>query len=396
MKPAFADGMSSKTLAPLLMVAALGLSAPAFAQAPALGDKPAVPKSGPTVKGSQDKMPIGELAFEAKRYEDQGAYALAADAQQRLLARTGKDVDLELAIALNQARSGKVDDAWKRLSQPHVLAAAHDSMPDKRRHDYQGDRDALWVNGRFDGWHWYIPRARAELAAARGSWHDAVAAAEDAVAARPMAGKEWLILAVCAEHDGDNARARSAARTALDLDPTLPEAHYWNGLFAWRDGRRNEAYEAFRAAIDLDSSYAAAGTALVRCRLPYAKPDPVPSVLFSGLRSAMLLTSPERPKLEEFVQMDMPATIRRQVMAPIPDSLRHGVKPVDITLPILLGANGRIIGHELPWFPSDRLPPAVVARMLEALPLWRFNPAIRHQQPQVVWTAIMLKLEDTP
>jgi hypothetical protein len=387
---------STSMLHSLFAIFALFLTTPVFAQAPALGDKPAVPKSGPTVKGSTDKIPVGDLAFEAKRYEDQGAYELAAEAQQRLLARVGKDVDLEIAIALNLARSGKDEEAWKRLSQPHVLAAAHDSMPQRRRHDYQGDRDALWVTGKFDGWHWYIPRARAELAAARGLWHDALAEAQQAVDARPMAGKEWLILAVCAEHDGDQARARAAARTALMLDPTLPEAHYWNGLYAWRDGRRNEAHQEFRTAVDLDSSYAAAAAGLVRCKLPYSKPDPAPSSLFTGLRTAMLLTSPERPKLEEFVQMDMPATIRRQVMAQIPDSLRRGVHGVDITLPILLSARGRIVGHELPWFPPERLPSPVVARMLETLPMWEFNPAVKHQQPQAVWTAILLKLEDAP
>ena len=94
--------------------------------------------------------------------------------------------------------------------------------------------------------------------------------------------------------------------------------------------------------------------------------------------------------------MDMPATIRRQVMAQIPDSLRRGVRGVDVTLPILLSAKGRIVGHELPWFPPERLPSSVVARMLETLPMWEFNPAVKHQQPQAVWTAILLKLEDTP
>src|SRR5439155_105707 len=81
------------------------------------------------------------------------------------------------------------------------------------------------------------------------------AAAEACVAARPLAGKEWLILAVCAGHDGDLEASRRAASAAVDLDPTLPEAQYLHGLLAWRDGRRAEAQDRFRTAIALDSTY---------------------------------------------------------------------------------------------------------------------------------------------
>ena len=363
--------------------------------APALGDRPPAKKPAPPPNAAATRAALtpAELAAEAKSYEDIGGYARALETQLELEDRVKPDADLEIAIALNEARAGRRLDAWKRLYGPLLTAAEHDSMPTSRRRDYQSERAEQWLNGAFDGWHWYIVRARAELGAALGRWHEARAAAEACVAARPLAGKEWLILAVCAGHDGDLEAAKRAASTALDLDPTLPEAYYLDGVFAWRDGRRAEAQHRFRGAVSLDSTYRAAAAALVRCRLPFVKADSLPAELLTGVREAGLVTSPAGPKLEEFAQMDMPATIARRAMAAIPDSLRRGLPPVQMTLPVLVDARGRIVMHELPWFEAGRIRAPVVSVLLSSLPLWRFRPAIRHNEPQPMWTAIPVELE---
>ena len=80
-------------------------------------------------------------------------------------------------------------------------------------------------------------------------------------------------------------------------------------------------------------------------------------------------------------------------MAAIPDSLRRGLPPVQMTLPVLVDARGRIVMHELPWFEAGRIRAPVVSVLLSSLPLWRFRPAIRHNEPQPMWTAIPVELE---
>ncbi len=369
----------------------------AFASAPALGDAPPRPRTaprlrpGPAPAAHASGLAIADLAADAKRLDDLGAYGPELDELRQLHDRVKPDADLEIAMALAESRLGLRDAAWKRLTGPVLVAAEHDSMPATRRRDYQSERDRYWVNGSFDGWHWYIVRARAELGATLAKWHEARVAADAAVAARPLAGKEWLILAVCAGHDGDLETSRHAADVAAELDPTLPEAFYLRGVFAWRDGRRMEAQDRFRTAVSLDSSYRAAATALVRAQLPFGHPDSLPAELLTGERAAGLLTSPLGPKLEEFVQMDQPTLIVRSIKAALPDSGRHGTA-ADLTLPVLVNRQGRIVLHELPWFDAGRIPPSVVSAVLGALPMWRFSPALKHNEPQPVWTAIQLTL----
>ncbi len=389
-------GARARTIAPavsLILIAACATVA--LAQAPALGERAAPPK--PAAKSSARtrpaSVPAAEIAAEAKSYDDAGAYGRSAETLRELRARVKPDLDLDIALALAEARAGRADAAWDLLTSPMAIAAEHDTLPESRLHDYTWNRDSQWINGTFDGWHWYLHRARAEIAAMRRQWHVAVENARASVAARPAAGKEWLILALCSGHDGDLEGARAAARTALELDPTLPEAHYMNGLLAWRDGRRAEAQQLFRSTLALDSTYSAAATALVRCRLPFAKPDSLPAALFVGAREAGLLTSGARPKLEEFVQMDTPAIITRPIYAAMPDSLRKVIPKLSMTLPILVDARGRVVLHELPWFAENRVPPAALAILLSSLPLWEFSPALRHGVPQAVWTAIPLSLD---
>ena len=53
--------------------------------------------------------------------------------------------------------------------------AAVDSMPLKRRAEYPYQRETYWIDGKFDGWNWYILRTRAELEAKAGHWKEAAA-----------------------------------------------------------------------------------------------------------------------------------------------------------------------------------------------------------------------------
>ena len=101
-----------------------------------------------------------------------------------------------------------------------------------------------------------------------------------------------------------------------------------------------------------------------------------------------LLTSPLGPKVEEYVQMDHPATIVRQELIPIPDSLGARLEPVRLVLPILVDERGRAVLHELPWFSPDQLPSAVVALLAQSLPAWRFTPARRLDRPHRVWASV--------
>ncbi|HET7226082.1 MAG TPA: hypothetical protein VFK69_10260, partial [Candidatus Eisenbacteria bacterium] len=296
--------------------------------------------------------------------------------------------DLELYLALDEARAGALDSAWTRLAGARLSGALADTLPPERRRLYAWEREQTWLDGRYTGWPWYIARARAEVAARLGRWRDAHAAARLAVAMNPLDGDQYAMLSVCAARDGDLAEAAEAAHAAVALDPALPEAHDLEGLFDWRDGRRMEAGEQFRAAIALDSTDEKAAVALMRSRLPGARPDTLPDSWLHGVREAGLLTSPVGPKTEEFVQMETPALVIRHDLLPIPDSLARTLQPFHLALPVLVGTNGRAALHAWPWVPREALPAPVVALILESVPGWRFHPAARHGEPHAVWAAV--------
>jgi len=337
------------------------------------------------------KTPI-QLGAEARGLEELGAYAQARETLRALRGRVAPDADLELALALDEARTGQADSAAARLWGRLLSKAVADSMPETRRAPYPGQREAMWINGRFDGWYWYVARARAELAAAKRRWPEARDAARLAVAARERCGKEWLILAVCAGRAGDLDEAARAARAAAWRDPTLPEAQYLAGLFDWRAGRRAAAQQAFRAATALDSSYRAPALALVRSQLPGVPPDSLPVELLTGAREVGLLTSPARPKQEEFFQADIAASILHQDVLALPDSLRGTFKLGQIYLPILVDERGHAVLHELPWSSTERLPDPLLRLTLESLLHWSFSPAIRLGKPQRSWANIRIAL----
>jgi Flp pilus assembly protein TadD len=172
------------------------------------------------------------IAANALAAEELGAYDQAVTLLRQLRHVVAPDPDLELALALDEARTGESDSAAARLATPLMEKALADTMPLARRHTYVWQRDPLWINGRWDGWPWYIARARAEIAATAGRWPEARNAARVAVAMRPLAGKEWHMLALCAARLGNDREADSAATQAVSLDPSLPEAHHLAGLLA--------------------------------------------------------------------------------------------------------------------------------------------------------------------
>jgi tetratricopeptide (TPR) repeat protein len=374
----------------------LGLGFVALAAAATSPAGPATPTASPrpVAKAPAAKPAAGsaralaDQAREARELEDMGAYARAATILRTLRSRVAEDADLELAIALDDARLGRVDSAWARLTSPLVTAAAQETLPVTRRHEYPYGRERGWLNGRFDGWHWYVWRARAEVAATTGRWDEAYEAARQCAAARPLTGKEWLILAVCAGRLGRDDEARETVRKALALDPTLPEARYLLGLWEWRAGRRAEAQTQFREAVALDSAFVPAAMAMVRSRLPGAKPDSLPREFLTGPRRVALLTAPERPKPEEFVQMDVSATLTQSPDTAVVDSLVPGVKPLQLVLSVLVDERGRPVLNDIPWFPPGQIPEWKIHRLLASVPSWRFKPAMRLGAPHPVWLSL--------
>jgi tetratricopeptide (TPR) repeat protein len=359
--------MSRRSLSAIALALALAAATPAAAQAP--------------------DAALLDRARSAREIEDLGAYWRALELLLALRARIAPDADLELAIALNEARIGRLDSASVRLWGPLLTAALEDTLPLDRRVQYFWGREASWLNGRFDGWHWNIARARAEVATRLGRRADALRAAEIAAAAQPLSGKERHVLATCQALDGRLEEAMLTALHAARLDPTLPEPAYLAGMLAWRQGRRAEAERAFREAIRRDSSWTAPAVAMVRARLPLA-PDPLPDALFSGVRRVAELTTPDGPKLEHFRQMDRPAVLNKKVEPDFPPRARLETPPPPLVLSVFLNARGRPVLHDLPWLPAGAVPEAWIGAVIGALPGWEYTPATLHGEPQPVWVTV--------
>jgi len=349
--------------------------------------KPATTGAAKKPAAKPGRPPI-EQAFVARQLEDAGAYGQAADQLKVLRKMVKLDADLELELALDEARSGSADSALARLSTHMMEQAADDSMPLKRRAEYPYQREAYWVDGKYDGWNWYILRARAELEAKRGHWKEAMAWARRATDAWVLNGKDWHILALCAAQAGQDDLARQATAQAILLDPTLPEARYLAGLLAWRDGKRAEATEHFRRAVYLDSSYAAPALAMMKIRLPGARPDSLPTELLTGVHQIGLLTSPERPKPEEFEQMDTPAALESAPDTAVADTIRPGVKPVRLYVNLMVDENGVPVLNHIAWYEPSQMDFRKVLRILNSVPGMRFKPATRLSRPARVWVGL--------
>jgi tetratricopeptide (TPR) repeat protein len=300
-----------------------------------------------------------------------------------------RDGDLELAIAIDAARCGEVDSALAILAEPTLQAALEDTLPMTRNVFYGSQREAIYSDGKFDGWAWYVWRARAELSLARGRWEDATVAARCAVRARPVSGKDWLLLAVAAGRAGHDDEARAAADRAAALDRTLPEACYLEGVWAWRTGRRTDAQKAFRAATEADRTFQPAGMALVRMQLPGAVPDTLPARFLTGGREAGIVTSPVGPKMEDFIQVDRPIILTNKMDPAVPDSLKKPLFGYRLPLWVLVDENGRVVLNEVAWTKPDQIAPSVVADLLATLPSWRFMPALVHDRPRRAWVDLL-------
>ena len=361
------------------------------------GKKGSVPASRPTSdvgarKPRPSTKPPLQQARDALGLEQLAGYGQAADVLRELRRHVPADADLELGLALDEARSGQLDSAAALLWGSLLSDAVHDSLPTSRRHDYHWKREELLINGTFDGWHWYVARARAEVAARLGRWNDAREAARLCVAARRLVGKEWLVLAVCAGRAGDLEEAEAAARQAAFLDPSLPEAHYLQGLLSWRARRVAAAQTSFRAAVALDSSYRAPALALVRSRLPSAMPDTIPGEILTGARQIGLLTSPLGPKIEEFNQTDKPPHPLVDADPKISGGLPGNYIGAQLTIAILVDERGHIVLHDMPWIDPSDLPEGAVSAIAAVLPQYRFEPAQRFGAPRRAWTGLVLKI----
>ena len=383
-------------IAAVLAAAALPL-APLRAAHAAAAPKPAAAK--PVARKPAAAAPAGkpiDVALQARSLEEQGNYAGALTLLKQLRGMQGPDADLELAIALDEARTGLADSAWARLHGPVLSAALDDTMGIARRSEYPFQREGAWVNGQFDGWYWYVARARAELALARRDWREALAMANRSAQARPLSGKEALLLALAASHAGDGALGEAAANWAAYLEPWLPEAHYLAGIWAWRNGRRAEARGALEAAASVDSSWRDPVLALARLSLPGSRPDTLPVRFLTGARACGQLTSARRPKQEEYIQFDRtPALVFNPQPQP-PDSLRKRLalkKPTQLFVQVLVSETGRALLMELPYVTEAQVPAAVVNHILEQVGRWRFIPAVKFEKPQRSWASVQYTLQ---
>lgn len=391
---AFAGVLRSATLLVLLLsLCGAAVAAPA-AQPPArrpttatrsaARSRPAPPKPVTT------RRPI-DVATQARALEEQGNYASALQVLKTLRSLQGPDADVELAIALDEARTGFADSAWVRLHDPLLSAALEDTAGRARRSEYPFQRESMWINGSFDGWYWYVARARAELALARRDWKEAMSMASRAAQARPLSGKDALLLALAASHAGDAGFGEAAASWAGYLEPWLPEAHYLSGLWAWRNGRRAEARAELETAARLDSTWREPALALTRLRLPGMRADSLPVRFLTGVRACAMLTSAKRPKQEEFVQFDSNPMLAYNPQPQPEDSLRALMKltkPTQVFVQVLVNEAGHPVMAELPYVTEAQVPSGVINHVLHAIGEWRFVPARKFDKPQRAWASV--------
>ena len=94
-----------------------------------------------------------------------------------LRGRRARDADLELALALDEARAGGLDSARARLVRPAPVGAAlDDTLPARARHEYPWHREQQLGERRAStAGTGTCARARAEVAARAGRWPDALA-----------------------------------------------------------------------------------------------------------------------------------------------------------------------------------------------------------------------------
>jgi hypothetical protein len=215
--------------------------------------------------------------------------------------------------------------------------------------------------------------------------------ASRAASARPLSGKEALLVALAASHSGDGDYGEAAAAWAAYLEPWLPEARYLAGLWAWRHGRRAEARDAFAGAAAIDSTWRDPVLALTRLALPGSRPDSLPARFLTGVRACAMLTSPRRPKQEEFVQFDRTPSLVFNPQPQPPESLLAEMKlrkPTQLYLQVLVSEKGEPLMAELPYVTEARVPAGVVNHVLRQIGSWRFMAARKFDKPQRSWASV--------
>jgi tetratricopeptide (TPR) repeat protein len=338
---------------------------------------------------------VTDLTALARRQEDAEDYRGAATTLKTLRGRVTPDPDLELWLALFEARAGDLDSAHVRLRGPLLDAAVADTGSASRWKVYPWGKETSWTDGRWGGWDWYVWRARTEVAAALGEWSEALAAARRTVAARPSNGRDWHACALCAAHLGRDDEARECLARAAELDPSLPEPHYLEGLLAWRAGRRAEAQESFRAAAALDTTDDHAALAMVHAGLPGSRPDSLPVELLSGPRRAALLTSPVGPKREAHRRLVSTPTLLHDETPPAlaGSGGASGARPTRLMIAMLVDSDGRVVVSDVPDLRSADIDPARVAQVLATLPRWRFSPATNENGNVSAWTGHVVEFQ---
>jgi hypothetical protein len=398
-----ARARAARAVIAMTLLASVALAAPATTTKPATAKPATTTKTGTTHAPSgaktaakapakpavRDTRAPAQIAHDAIDFEDQSLYQRALEQWRALRPRVPADGDLELATAIDEARCGLLDSAAARLATPMMDAAVNDTLPMDRYKRYGSQRDPVYIDGRFDGWHWYVWRARAEVALAQRRWDAAAAAARQATAALPFSAEDWLLLAIAEGRAGHDTAAADAAHHAATLDPVLPEALYLDGLWAWRAGRRNEAQNAFRAAVTADRAFEPAGLALVRSRLPGSPPDSLPGRFLTGRREAAMITSPVGPKIEQFIQLERSVAIMTKLDPVVPDSLKKGLFGLQLPLWVLVDEEGHCVISEIGWIKPGAVAPSVLADLTEKLRYWTFSPAQLHGAPHAVWVDIL-------
>jgi hypothetical protein len=341
------------------------------------------------VAAAADTAELLQIAGTAQQADNRGDPDAALVAWRRLRPRVPLDGDLELALAIDEARTGNLDSAAVRLAGPALSAAAAESLPVARYQSSRARQLEWLIDGTFAGWHWYVWRARSEVAAARGRWEEATIAARRCVAARPMSGKEWLLLAVTAGRAGLADEARAAAKQAATLDPGTPEALYLDALWTWKVGHRVDAQAGFRAAVAQDSSFRPAVVGLLRSRMPGSVPDSLPTQVLTGPRAVGMLTTRAFPKLEDDVLVDQVPILATRGRPAISDSALAQIDNRRLLLWLYVDEQGGVPLAEVGWYPPGAFPTSAVSELLALIPsTWHFLPANVKGVPCAYWADV--------
>jgi hypothetical protein len=111
-----------------------------------------------------------------------------------------------------------------------------------------------------------------------------------------------------------------------------------------------------------------------------------------------MLTSPRRPKQEEFVQFDRTPMLVFNPQPQPPDSLLAEMKlrkPTQLYLQVLVSEKGEPVMAELPYVTEAKVPAGVVNHVLTQIGNWRFMAARKFDKPQRSWASVEYVVKPT-